>query len=112
MEPQLAIEGGAPKPRKLSADSIIIEEATPKVAVTNKGARALGSTCRKMVRKSVAPSARAATTYSREFAFKNSPRVNRATVGQFVMPMTTVTLRILCGTKATTVTIRKKVGIV
>src|SRR5215510_368636 len=112
MEPQLAVDGGAPNPRKLRVDSIKIAEATPSVAATNTGARAFGSKCRTIVRKSVAPSARVATTYSNDFDFKNSPRMSRATVGQFVKPMTSMTVKILCGRNATTVMMRNNVGIV
>src|SRR5262249_28034419 len=112
MEPQLAVDGGAPNPRKLRVDSSKIADATPSVAATNTGAREFGSRCRTIVRKSVAPSARVATTYSSDFAFKNSARMSRATVGQFVRPITTMTVKILWGRKATTVMIRNKVGIV
>src|SRR5262249_23838922 len=84
MEPQLGVDGGAPNPRKLKVDSIKIAEATPNVAATNTGASVFGSRCRTIVRRSVAPSARVATTYSCDFAFKNSARISRATVGQFV----------------------------
>src|SRR5207237_5749497 len=90
MEPQLAVEGGTPKPKKLSVDSIRIAEATPKVAATNTGATVFGRICRKIVRKSVAPSAFAATTYSRDFVLRNSPRVSLATVGLWVVPMITI----------------------
>src|SRR5688572_8416047 len=112
MDPQLATEGGTPNPRKLKVDSMRIAEATPNVAATRTGARVFGSTCRKMVRQSDAPKALAATTYSRDFVFNTSPRVRRATVGQLVMPITTMTLKMLCGRKVTTVMIRKNVGIV
>ena len=61
-EPQLAVDGGTPNPRKLSVDSIKIADATPNVAATNTGARVLGRTCLKIVRASEAPSALAATT--------------------------------------------------
>ena len=112
IEPQLAVDGGTPKPRKLKVDSMSIADAIPNVAATKTGARVFGNTWRKMIRKSVAPSARAATTYSKDLAFRNSPRVRRATVGQFVIPMTTMMLKMLCGKNATTVMIRKNVGIV
>src|SRR5258706_2910807 len=102
IDPQLAVDGGTPKPRKLNVDSIRMAEATPKVAATKTGATAFGRTCRKMMRKSRAPSACAATTYSRDFVFRNSPRVRRATVGQFVIPVTTLRLKILCGRNGTT----------
>src|SRR5206468_3121253 len=62
IDPQLAVDGGTPKPRKLRVDSIRIAEATPNVAATRTGAIEFGSTCRKMVRKSLAPRARAAVT--------------------------------------------------
>src|SRR5205085_8058856 len=62
IEPQLAVEGGTPNPKKLRADSIRMADATPKVAATNTGATVFGRICRKIVRKSVAPSALAATT--------------------------------------------------
>src|SRR5687768_13076823 len=79
MEPQLAVDGGTPRPRKLKVDSIRIAEAMPNVAATNTGARVLGRTWRKIVRKSVAPKALAAITYSSDFVLRNSPRVSRAT---------------------------------
>jgi hypothetical protein len=44
IEPQLAVDGGTPKPRKLSVDSIRIADATPNVAATNIGARVFGRT--------------------------------------------------------------------
>src|SRR5262245_36509840 len=97
IEPQLAVDGGTPNPRKLSVDSTRMAEAIPNVAATNTGATAFGRTCLKIVRKSEAPIARAATTYSRDFVFRNSPRVIRATVGQLVRPITTMTLTTLCG---------------
>src|SRR5215470_7532547 len=87
IEPQLAAEGGTPNPRKLRVDSIRIADATPNVAATKIGASAF-----------------AATTYSRDFAFRNSPRVRRATPGQFVMPMTNIRLRSPGGIKETMVT--------
>ena len=62
-------------------------EAIPNVAATKTGATVFGRMCRKMVRPSVAPSAFAATTYSRDFVFRNSPRVSRAIVGQLVIPI-------------------------
>src|SRR5215475_9202850 len=79
IEPQLAAEGGTPKPRKLSVDSMRIADATPNVAATKIGASVLGRTCRKIVLLSRAPKALAATTYSKDFALRNSPRVRRAT---------------------------------
>src|SRR5207302_6672407 len=112
MEPQLAVEGGTPNPKKLNADSIRMADATPKVPATNMGATVFGRMCRKIVRESVAPSAFAAITYSRDLVLRNSPRVSLATVGQLVIPMTTIMLRILGGRKATTVMMRKNVGIV
>src|SRR5215471_2782242 len=107
MEPQLAVEVGTPSPRKLSVDSTKTADAMPNVAATKTGATVLGNTCRKIVRKSRAPMARAATTYSCDFVFRNSPRVKRATVGQFVSPITTMMLKTLGGRNATTVIIRK-----
>src|SRR5206468_11283640 len=62
MEPQLAFDGGTPNPKKLNVDSIKMAEATPKVAATKTGAIVLGRIWRKIVRKSLAPSALAATT--------------------------------------------------
>src|SRR5215831_12747074 len=82
IEPQLAVDGGTPNPRKLNVDSIKIADATPNVAATNTGARVFGRICRKIVRNSVAPRASAATTYSIDFVLRNSARVSRATVGQ------------------------------
>src|SRR5262245_19638437 len=111
IEPQLAVEGGTPKPRKLRVDSIRIAEATPKVAATRTGASVLGRMCRTIVRMSDAPSARAASTYSRDRVLRNSPRVSLAMVGQFVSPITIITVNILGGRNATTVMIRKNVGI-
>src|SRR6476660_3535793 len=37
-DPQLAVLGGTPSPRKLRADSINMADATPKVAATRTGA--------------------------------------------------------------------------
>src|SRR4051812_42436178 len=69
-DPQLAVLGGTPSPRKLRADSSKIAEATPNVAATITGASVFGRTWRKIIRASVAPSARAATTYSIVLVFK------------------------------------------
>src|SRR5262249_16690060 len=112
IDPQLAAEGGTPKPRKLRVDSIRMADATPNVAATKIGASEFGSTCRNIVRLSRAPRAFAATTYSKDFAFRNSPRVRRATPGQFVIPITNIRLRSPGGIKATMVTTRKNVGMV
>src|SRR2546427_12741326 len=90
MDPQLGLDGGTPNPRKLSVDSIRMAEATPNVAATNTGATVFGRIWRKIVRESVAPSALAAMTYSNDLVFRNSPRVSLATVGQLVIPMTTI----------------------
>src|SRR3989442_14775265 len=88
IDPQLAVDGGTPKPRKLNVDSIRMAEAIPKVAATKTGATVFGRMCRKIVRPSVAPSAFAATTYSRDLDLRNSPRDTPATVGQLGIPMT------------------------
>src|SRR5947207_3050257 len=66
MDPQLGLDGGTPNPKKLSVDSIRMADATPNVAATNTGAILLGRIWRKIVRKSLAPSAWAATTYSND----------------------------------------------
>ena len=41
-----------------------------------------------------------------------SPRIRRAIVGQLVMPITNMMMKILCGKNATIVMIKKRVGIV
>src|SRR5664280_2349595 len=51
--------------------------ATTMVALTMIAPRALGSRCRKIIRRSFAPNARAASTYSFSRSERNTPRTTR-----------------------------------
>ncbi len=60
MFPQLGFGGCTPNPRKLRPASRSTAVASPIVAVTKTGARALGRICRKMILRLPAPRLRAA----------------------------------------------------
>ena len=51
------------------------------VALTMMTPTALGRMCRKMIRRSLAPATRAASTNSRSRSVRNSPRTSRAIAG-------------------------------
>ena len=54
-DPQVTVVGGTPTPKKESADSVKIAEATPNAIATKAGANALGSACLKMILNSLKP---------------------------------------------------------
>jgi hypothetical protein len=87
MFPQDGVGGCTPMPRKESADSVRIAPATPRVAATRTGASVLGRMCRKMMRASPAPCARAAATKSRSLSERVSARTSRDTPIHPVNPM-------------------------
>src|SRR6185503_8083941 len=60
MPPQDGVGGCTPSPRKESPASTRMTSPTPSVAATSSGPRALGSRCRKIIRRRGAPSASAA----------------------------------------------------
>jgi hypothetical protein len=80
MEPQLAVGGRTPKPKKLSALSAMIMRATMSVASAMMGPAMLGRMCRTRMRACDTPSARAACTYSWLLASMVLARVTRASV--------------------------------
>jgi hypothetical protein len=92
MFPHVAKGGCTPKPRNESADSVRIASATPIVAETSTGATAFGTMCRKMMRRSGRPSARAATTKSCSRSERNSARTKRALPIHPVAPITIMML--------------------
>ena len=55
MFPQEGAGGGTPRPKKLNPASERMEEATPKVAETKRGEKALGRIWRNMIRAGLAP---------------------------------------------------------
>ena len=66
--------GGMPRPRKSSEVSVLIEEFTMKGRKVSVATIAFGSTCLTMILALESPSARAALTYSKLRALKNSAR--------------------------------------
>ena len=62
---KLASGGWTPRPRKLSEDSTSMAPATPRVAETSTGARALGRICTKSRRADEAPASLEAAMKSR-----------------------------------------------
>ena len=88
--PQVGKSGGKPRPRKDSADSVIIAFAMPKVADTIIGDITLGRIWRKISRVLLVPIDLAAHTNSRSFSAKTSPRTIRAVGIQLVIPIETV----------------------
>src|SRR3954453_4128015 len=66
--------GGRPKPRKSSEVSVVIEEFRMKGKNVNVATIAFGRTCLKMIFAFESPSARAAFTYSKFRARRNSAR--------------------------------------
>ena len=110
MFPQLGVGGGTPMPRNESADSVRIAAATPRVAEISTGDKALGRIWRKMIRRSEAPSARAARTKSRSLQRKHfRPHQSRHPhpAGQ---PIISMIYQMDWPTSAITARIRKKVG--
>jgi hypothetical protein len=84
--------GGKPKPRKDSALSVMIAVAIPSVAETMIGDSTFGRIWRRIMSKSEVPIDRAASTNSRSFRARTSPRTMRAVCIHEVMP-TSVTIR-------------------
>jgi hypothetical protein len=78
MFPQLAAGGGTPRPRKLSVASASTTPAMPMAACTMSGCRIFGRMCRVKMRKSEAPSARAASTNSFSLTASTCARTRRA----------------------------------
>ncbi len=84
--------GWTPKPRKDSAVSVRMPVATRIVAFTMIGPSAFGSRCRKMIRVSEAPSARAASMNSFSRSDRTAERTTRATYAQ-VSPAITMAIQ-------------------
>ena len=78
MLPQLAAGGGTPRPKKLSVASARTAPAMPMADCTINGCRILGRMWREKMRKSDAPSARAASTNSRSLTASTCARTSRA----------------------------------
>ncbi len=76
--PHVGTGGFTPKPRNDSADSVRIAAATFSVTVTMIGPAEFGSRWRKMIRLSLEPSARAASTNSFSLSERTTPRTMRA----------------------------------
>ncbi len=93
MEPQDAVGGCRPRPRKLSVDSARIALATPRVPATMMGLIEFGSRCRVAIRHRRTPRARAASTNSRSRRARNEARVSRATFIQRTRPTMTTIVR-------------------
>ena len=66
-----------------------------------RGGKAFGRITCSIMRRSVAPTARSAVTYSRSLILRNSARVRRASVVQVVMPMAMITVHRSCENTAT-----------
>src|SRR5919197_510442 len=62
MLPRVGVAVSTPNPRKLTNASLMITPATPSVVATMIGESALGTRWRKMIRMSLTPAARAAST--------------------------------------------------
>src|SRR5207244_978900 len=75
--PQDGVVGGTPMPRKESAASNRMLFGMIRVVNTSTGAKTFGSTSRVMIRRSLAPAARAASTNSFSRRRRTSPRTNR-----------------------------------
>ena len=71
---------------------VVIAPATPSVAAMTTGAMTLGRTCRSMMRRSPAPSARSACTYSSCRTTSTWPRTSRAIPAQPTTPIVTNTV--------------------
>ena len=84
--PHETVSGGSPMPRKDRLASVTMKIPSEIVATTMTGARALGRMCRTRIRRSVAPSARAASTKSASLTEITAPRMMRAI---WVQPSTT-----------------------
>ena len=80
MFPHDGVGGWMPRPRKDRVDSAMIAAATPSVAATMIGASAFGRMCLRMIRMSLAPMARAASTNSRARSCRKDARTRRAVV--------------------------------
>ena len=91
--PQVGKSGGKPRPRKLSALSVMIAVAMPRVAETIIGDITFGRICRRIILPGRVPIERAAKTNSCSFNAKTSPRTIRAVGIHEVIPMA-VTIRI------------------
>ena len=88
------------------------ESAMPSVAATTTGAIDEGIMWRVTIRRWPAPSALPACTKSASRSERNSPRTSRAAVVQPVNPMAMmITQALPVPQKATSIRIRKKVGI-
>ncbi len=86
MFPQEGAGGGTPRPKKLNPASERMEEATPKVAETKRGEKALGRIWRNMIRAGLAPIPVAAVTKSVVLSLRNSARRSLAGPGQESTP--------------------------
>src|SRR5437588_431916 len=78
IDPQLAVGGGTPRPRKLMVASASTAPAMPMAACTMTGWIMLGQIWWLTMRQSLAPSARAASTNSRSFTASTWARTRRA----------------------------------
>ena len=80
--PSAGVGGRMPKPRNESTASREIAIPTVSVAATTIGPIVFGSMWRSMIRRSPAPAARAASTYSFSRSDRKTPRTIRAMVVQ------------------------------
>src|SRR5690606_39330836 len=110
MAPHSAVGGCAPMPRKLRAAADKIAPAMIKVHWTIIGPMELGKMWRNIMRKSPAPAARAADTYSYSRTPMTADRVTRASPGAYAMPTAIVTLVMDDPSAATMAKASKKPG--
>src|SRR5215472_18503889 len=90
--PQLGVGGGTPRPRKLSAASVVIAVPMPSVASTSSGAAALGRMCPSTIRGPVSPITRAASTNSSCLSASALARTTRAKTVHCTRPTARITL--------------------
>jgi hypothetical protein len=89
--PHVGVVGFTPKPRNDRPASARIANGIISVAWTISGATALGSISLNMIRTSLIPTARAATTYSSSRIDNTSPRMIRAKSSMNAIPMAKTT---------------------
>ena len=97
-----------PSPRNESVLSAMIAAATPSVAATMIGASEFGRMCRTMIRRSLAPMQRAASTNSRFLSERNVARTKREVVIHESSPRTMTMTPIVMPLKNTPKRMSKK----
>ena len=110
MSPQEGVGGCTPSPRKDSAASTRMAFAMKSVEYTITVGSTLRSTWRVSTCSAVAPSARAALTYSVSRATSTAPRTTRITVGAPQMPTASVVLTTPGPSADTTAIARRRYG--